>query len=83
MVRNVTGRPGPVPTLAEARAYRFNAAEQAVADEFFNGAVIGGPAKVREGLQALLAIADEVMISSLVPSHEERLRSYERISTGA
>lgn len=80
VVRTRTGQRAPIATIEEALAYEFSASEQAIADEFFTGAVIGGPAKVGAGLRALAAStgADELMLSTLVSSLETRKASLAR-----
>jgi luciferase family oxidoreductase group 1 len=82
VVRNRTGRREPIASVDEALAYRFTREEQAIADEFLLGAVIGGPQRVLEGLTALArdSGADELMLSTLVPDLTERMESYERVS---
>jgi len=82
VVRNRTGRRAPIASIDEALAYRFTPEEEAIASEFLMGAIIGGPAKVLDGLNALARDcgADELMLSTLVPDREQRLRSYERVS---
>jgi luciferase family oxidoreductase group 1 len=83
VVRTRTGRPAPIATVDEAVRYRFSPSEQAIADDFLLGAVIGGPERVRHGLEQLArdTSADELMLSTLMPDHQERLRSYRRIAT--
>lgn len=85
VVRNRTGRRAPIATIEEALAYRFTREEQAIADEFLLGAVIGGPQRVRDGLTSLAreSGADELMLSTLVPDLTERVQSYERVSSVA
>ena len=75
----------PIASSEEAVAYRFTAEEQAIADEFLRGAVIGGPETVLEGLaaQALDVGADELMLSTLVPERGDRLQSYQRVAAAA
>jgi len=82
IVNSRTGRRAPVPTVEEALAHRFSAEEEAIADEFFAGAVIGGPALVRDRLQAVITDlgADELMVSSLVPSYAARRASLTRLA---
>ncbi len=85
IVRNRTGRRGPIPTAEEALAYEMTPDEKAIADEFFTGAVIGSPARVVEQLGALARdmAADELMLSTLLPSLADRTRSLELIARHA
>jgi luciferase family oxidoreductase group 1 len=76
---------GPRPPflpVADALAYRFSQPELHLVDRFMNGAIIGGVATVKHGLEALCeALApDELMIATMVADPVERLRSYERIA---
>jgi luciferase family oxidoreductase group 1 len=82
VVRNRTGRRAPIASVEEALAYRFSPEEEAIADEFLLGAIIGGPQRVREGLEqhARDARADELMLSGLMGDADERRRSYERVA---
>jgi luciferase family oxidoreductase group 1 len=83
MARLAGGRPGPFPSVEEARGYRFTSEELAVVARFAEGAVIGSAATVRAGLERLVerTSADELMISTVVPIHEERVASYERLAS--
>jgi len=83
IARSVTGQRLPIATEAEALAYRFSPEEEAAANGFLDGAIIGGPARVQRGLEAVVAAtgADEVMVSTLVPSLDERLASLARLAT--
>jgi luciferase family oxidoreductase group 1 len=78
-----TGKRAPIPSIEEALAHTFTEQEQAIVDDFLLGAVIGSPAHVRDRLQSLAREldADEIMLSSLVPGHEERKKALERIAT--
>ena len=82
VVRNRTGRRAPIAGIEEALAYRYSAEENAIVDDFLLGAIIGGPERVREGLEALAESsgADELMLSALIPDLNERIRSFERIA---
>jgi luciferase family oxidoreductase group 1 len=82
VVKNRTGRRGPIVSIEEALAYQFSPQEQAIADEFLTGAVIGGPAHVAERLLATArdAGAHELMLSTLVPDLAARMASLERIA---
>ena len=83
IARSRTGQRLPVATMEEALAHRFTPDEEAAADAFLEGAVVGGPAHVRDGLQALVARtgADEVILSTLVPDLDERLASLARTAS--
>ncbi len=80
--RLATGRVGPLPTIAEALAYRFSAQEHAVVERFSHGLIAGAPDKVRAGIEALIGRtgADEIMIAGLIPVAKERVASYERVA---
>jgi luciferase family oxidoreductase group 1 len=80
--RIATGRPAPFPSIEEARAYRFSPGELEAVERFAEGAIIGGPERVRAGLERLVAQtkADEIMVSTVVPVQRERVASYERVA---
>jgi luciferase family oxidoreductase group 1 len=81
IVKSRMGRPAPICSVEEALAYQFTPAERAIADEFFQGAAIGSPATVSERLIELARDtgADELMLSTLLPSLAARQRSLELI----
>ncbi len=85
VVRNRTGRRAPIATVEEALMYHFTYEEQAIADDFRQGAVVGGPATVIAELARIAADfgADELMLTTIVSDHEDRLRSYELVSHAA
>ncbi|HET9624644.1 MAG TPA: LLM class flavin-dependent oxidoreductase [Kofleriaceae bacterium] len=82
IVKNRTGRRAPIVSIDEALAYPFSPEEQAISDEFFQGAVIGGPARVAAGLlqTARELGADELMISALIADLPARQASLARIA---
>ncbi len=82
IVNSRTGKRQPICSIEEALARTFTSDEQAIADEFFHGAVIGGPDRVAAGLADLAGAvgADELMLSSLVPDPASRRSSLERIA---
>jgi luciferase family oxidoreductase group 1 len=82
IVKNRTGRRAPILSVEDALAYEMSPAEQAIADEFFTGAIIGAPEHVAARLRALAADAhaDELMLSSLVPDLARREHSLELIA---
>jgi luciferase family oxidoreductase group 1 len=77
IVKNRTGRRAPIVSIEEALAYEMSPEERAIADEFFTGAVIGGPDSVARQLLALArdARADELMLATLLPDLAARTRS--------
>ncbi len=70
----------PLPSVAEARAYRFDADEEVLRRARRH--VAGGPARVEAELAKLLTgtAADELMVTSAIHDHEERKRSYSRLA---
>jgi len=82
IVKNRTGRRAPIASVEEALAYEMSPREQEIADEFFTGAVIGSPSTVAAQLAALAkdAQANELMLSTLLPSLDHRRRSLELIA---
>jgi luciferase family oxidoreductase group 1 len=82
IARSLTGQRLPIATEAEALAYRFGPEEEAAANTFLEGAIVGGPARVRSALEAVVARtgADEIMVSTLVPNLDDRLASLARLA---
>ncbi len=80
--RLAAGRPAPFPSIEEARSYRFSPDDLQVVARFAQGAVIGSAATVRAGLERLIerTLADELMVSTVVPVHRERVASFERLA---
>ena len=85
VVRSRTGQRLPIASVEEALCYRFTAEEQAIADDFLQGAIIGGPDRVRDGLARVTEEtgASELMLSGLLPNLEERMRALERVARAA
>ncbi|MDQ3791788.1 MAG: LLM class flavin-dependent oxidoreductase, partial [Actinomycetota bacterium] len=81
-VRMRSGNPGPLPSPEEAMAYPHTLAERRLADAYRSMQVVGKPRTVRARIEELAAhtAADEVMITTNVYDHAERLRSYERLA---
>jgi len=81
-VRLRSGRPGRFPTPEEAETYEYSPQEQAILDQRVGSQVIGSPETVRNELQALVdrTAADELMITTGVHAHADRVRSYELIA---
>jgi luciferase family oxidoreductase group 1 len=81
-VRLRSGRPGRLPSPEEAAAHEYSALELEIGRSWTSSHVVGGPERVRELLLALVdrTGADELMITTMVHSHAERLRSYELVA---
>jgi len=78
-VRLHTGaRLGLLPSPAEAQAYPYTPEERRIARAFRETAIIGTPGTIRPRIHDLLADtgADELMITTMVHDHADRLRSY-------
>ena len=76
------GRPGLFPSPEEAAEYPYSELERAIVADRMDSQIIGSPETVRRGIDALLEAteADELMITTLVHDHTDRLRSYELIA---
>lgn len=72
----------PLATPEEALAYPYTDEDRAVIRSARRLMIVGDPAGVAERLAAIAAetSADELMITTNVHSHEERLRSYELVA---
>ena len=81
-VRMRSGNPGPLPNPEEAMAYPYTPAERRLADAYRSMQVVGDPRTVRARIEELAehTAADEVMVTTNVYDHAERLRSYERLA---
>jgi luciferase family oxidoreductase group 1 len=81
-VRMRSGNPGPLPSPEEAIVYPYTRAERRLADAYRSMQVVGDPRTVRARIEELAehTAADEVMITTNVYDHAERLCSYERLA---
>jgi luciferase family oxidoreductase group 1 len=81
-VRLQRGQFMPLPSPEEAAAYPWTEHERGVAAAYRRLQVVGTPQAVRERIHALVAEtgADEVMVTTVVYSHEARLRSFELLA---
>jgi luciferase family oxidoreductase group 1 len=81
-VRMRSGNPGPLPSPEEAMAYPYTPAERRLADTYRSMQVVGDPHAVRARLEDLAehTTADEVMVTTNLYEHAERLRSYELLA---
>jgi luciferase family oxidoreductase group 1 len=83
MVRFQQGiRDRPLPSVEEALAHRYSAEEQALRLGRESHLLVGGGARVRVRLSALVDAsgADEVMVLTHVHEHAARKRSYELVA---
>ncbi|MBX6388699.1 MAG: LLM class flavin-dependent oxidoreductase [Frankia sp.] len=82
MLRLRTGKPAPYPSPEEAAAYPWTDLERTIARNATASHIVGSPATVRAGLAKLLAAtrADELMITTNVHGHADRVRSYELLA---
>ncbi len=80
-----SGRPSTFPSPEEAAAYEYSPSERAFVDGWTSTHVVGSPATVREGLAALQerTQASELMLTTMVFDHADRLRSYELVAEAA
>ena len=77
-----TGRLGPLPSPEEALAYPYTPEERAALAAYRALHIVGSPATVRPQIEALVEEtgANELMVSTMIHGHEERLRSYELLA---
>jgi luciferase family oxidoreductase group 1 len=82
MARLRSGRPSKFPSNEEAAAHEFTASEEATISSLSGSAVIGGPETVKARLEDLIeqTEADEVMVTTMVFEHADRIRSYETLA---
>ena len=81
-VRMRSGTPRPLPSRKEAMNYSYDPAERRLAYVYRSMQVIGDPRTVRARIVELAqhTVADEVMVTTNVYDHDERLRSYELLA---
>ena len=81
-VRMRSGKPRPLPSPEEAMGFPYTPAERRLADAYRSMQVVGNPSTVRTRIEELAerTLADEVMVTTNVYDHAERLRSYERLA---
>jgi luciferase family oxidoreductase group 1 len=77
-----SGRPGPFPSPEEAATHEYSAAERAFVDSWAETHVVGSPETVAAGLRELQRVtaADELMVTTMVHDHADRMRSYELVA---
>ena len=77
-----SGSPTRFPSNEEAAAYEFSAKDEAKIADLTGSAIVGGPDTVRRRLEELAEStqADELMITTMVYDHADRIRSYEIVA---
>jgi luciferase family oxidoreductase group 1 len=77
-----TGRPSTLPSPEEADAHEYSPDQRAFVESWTASHVVGSPATVREELLDLQERtgADELIVTTNVYDHGDRLRSYELIA---
>jgi luciferase family oxidoreductase group 1 len=77
-----SGRPSTLPSPEEAAAYEYTPEERAFVDSWTATHVVGSPETVRHALITLQQRtgADELMLTTNVHSHADRVRSYRLIA---
>jgi alkanesulfonate monooxygenase SsuD/methylene tetrahydromethanopterin reductase-like flavin-dependent oxidoreductase (luciferase family) len=77
-----SGRPSTFPSPEEADAYPYSPSELEFVESWTATHVVGSAATVAEGLAALQEQtgADELMLTTMVYDHADRLRSYELVA---
>jgi luciferase family oxidoreductase group 1 len=73
------GRPGQLPTPEDADAYPYTPLDREVFHSRLAGQLVGSPDTVRQQADELLAAteADELMLTTMVHDHADRVRGYE------
>lgn len=81
-VRLRSGKPSPLPSPEEAMAYVYGPAEQRLAEVYSSMQITGDAESVRRRIEQIAdhTGADEIMVTTNVYDHSERLRSYERLA---
>jgi luciferase family oxidoreductase group 1 len=79
-----SGRPSTFPSPEEAAAHAYAPDERAFVESWTATHIVGSPDTVRAGLHALheRTAADELMVTTMVHDHDDRLRSYELLAEG-
>ena len=81
-IRRDRGQRGPPPTLEEAAAHPFTDEELEGMRSKRSRQIVGTPDEVKAGIDDLVreSDADEVVVLTITPSFEDRLRSYELLA---
>jgi len=78
------GHPGPLPLPDDGFVERLTPGDRRLLDDMLSYSVVGSPATVRHGLEAIVARTgvDELMLASQIYDHAARVRSYELTAAG-
>jgi luciferase family oxidoreductase group 1 len=81
-IRKSSHKYAPFPSSEEANAYTFTAEEEAFRLTSRSRNLVGSAKRMVQALKRLAeeTSADEIMISTLIPNHQERARSYELLA---
>lgn len=81
-VRMRTGKPGPLPSPEEAMSYPYTPVERRLLESYRSMQVVGSVPIVQARLEELAGqtAADEIMVTTMVHDHRERLKSYEKLA---
>ncbi|SES46787.1 luciferase family oxidoreductase, group 1 [Actinokineospora terrae] len=76
------GSPGRLPSPEETAAYPYSELDRLFIEERMSSQIVGGPETVRRKIEDLLAKTEvhELMITTSVFEHADRVRSYERVA---
>ena len=82
MIRLRSGRPGRYPTPEEAAAYQLTPSEKQLAKTVGSSSVIGSLSTVERRLTELVERtgANELMVTTMVHGHADRLESYRLVA---
>ena len=81
-IRLRSGRPSVIATPEFAAEYNFTPSEREITKARSNSQIIGNPNVVLERLTELIATtgADELVVTTMVHGHADRVRSYELLA---
>ncbi|WP_156755178.1 LLM class flavin-dependent oxidoreductase [Actinokineospora pegani] len=76
------GDPGKLPTPEQAAEYDYTDVDRLILDDRLSSTIVGGPETVSKGLHDLVEQTgvDELMITTSVFHHTDRVRSYEHVA---
>ncbi|OZM74209.1 alkanal monooxygenase [Amycolatopsis antarctica] len=76
------GRPIPLPSPQDAADYPYTEMDRQFVADRMESSIVGSPETVHKGFESLLADtgADELMVTTMVHGHADRVRSYELVA---